>query len=113
MAGLSTLVTLGGHPKIYTLCTICKYVFLAFLEDLAIVFPPTITRILPSGALGLFSARRLGSGSLGRFSLPLINCYLLPHLDEGFDLLLEVIAFGSVMLMVSVEVIVLILGPFI
>ena len=45
MAGLSTLVALGGRPEIWTLYTICKYIFLAFLEDPAIMFPPTITFI--------------------------------------------------------------------
>lgn len=45
MAGPSTLVALGGHLEIWTLCTIFKYIFLAFLEDPAIVFPPTITFI--------------------------------------------------------------------
>lgn len=50
MARLSTLVTLGGRQEIWTLYTICKYVFLAFLEEPAIVLPPTITFIFPSGA---------------------------------------------------------------
>ena len=51
MVGLSTLVILGNRPEIWTLCTICKYVFLSFLEALAIVLPPIITLISPSGAL--------------------------------------------------------------
>ena len=64
MVGLSTLVTLGSHPEIWTLCTIHKYVFHAFLEDPAIVFPHTITLISLGGALGLFSARWLVQGPL-------------------------------------------------
>lgn len=35
----------------------------------------------------------------------------LPLLDKGFDLLFEVIAFGNVMPMVPMEVIVLVFGP--
>ena len=45
MTGLSTLIALGGRPEIWTLYTICKYVFLAFLDDPAIVLPPTITHL--------------------------------------------------------------------
>ena len=73
MAGLSTLVILGGWPEIWTLCTIRKYVVLAFLEEPAIVFPLMITHISPSWALGLSSTCQLGSGSLGGFSPPLTN----------------------------------------
>ena len=80
MVGLSTLVALGGHPENWTLCTIRKYVFLAFFDDPAIVFLPMITLISPSGALGLSLAYRLGSGSFGRFSPPLMNHYNLPYL---------------------------------
>ena len=57
MARLSILVALSGRLEIWTLCTIHKYVFLAFLEDHTIMFPPTITLISLSGALGLSSAR--------------------------------------------------------
>ena len=56
MTGLSTLVALGNHPEIWMLYTIHKYVFLAFLDDLAIVLPPTIAFISQSRALGLSSA---------------------------------------------------------
>ena len=49
MAGLSSLVTLGGRLKIWTLRTICKYVFLAFLDDLAMALPLTITLISQVG----------------------------------------------------------------
>lgn len=65
MVGLSTLVILGGHPKIWMLYTIHKYVFLAFLDKPAIVLPPTITLISQSGALGLSST------PLFRFGVPL------------------------------------------
>ena len=75
MVGLSTLVILGDRLEIWTLCTIHKYVFLAFLEELAIVFPYTITLISPSGALGLTLTYQLGSESVGGFSLPLTNRY--------------------------------------
>lgn len=51
MAGLSILVALGGRPKFWMLCTILKYVFLAFLDDPTIVFPPMITLVSLSGAL--------------------------------------------------------------
>ena len=54
MAGLSNLVILGDRSEIWTLCTIRKYIFLAFLEEPAIIFPPMITLISPSKALGLF-----------------------------------------------------------
>ena len=70
MAGLSTLVALRGRSKIWTLYTIRKYVFLASLDDLAIVFLPMITLISLSGAQGLSSAHWLGSRSLGGFSPP-------------------------------------------
>ena len=73
MAGLLILVALRGRPEIWTLCTIRKYVFLAFLDDVAIVFPPMITLISSSGALGLSLARWLGLGSVGGISPPLIN----------------------------------------
>ena len=80
MVGLSTFIAFGGHLEIWMLCSIRKYVFLAFLDDLAIVFPPTITLISLSGALSLSSACRLGSGSLGGFAPPLINCCNFPYL---------------------------------
>ena len=57
MAGLLIVVALRGRPEIWTLCIIRKYVFLAFLDDLAIVFPLMITLISSSGALGLSLAR--------------------------------------------------------
>ena len=57
MAGLSTLVNLSGRPEIWMLCTILKYVFLAFLDEPANALPPTITFISPSGAFGLSSTR--------------------------------------------------------
>lgn len=40
MAGLSTLVTLSGRPEIWMLCTILKYVFLAFLDEPTNALPP-------------------------------------------------------------------------
>ena len=80
MAGLSTLVALGGRPKIWTLYTIRKYVFLTFLEEPASLLSPTITFISSSRALGLSSTRQLGSGSLGWFSLPLTNRCSFPCL---------------------------------
>ena len=80
MTGLSTLIALGGRPEIWTLYTICKYVFLAFLDDPAIVLPPTITLISLSVALGFSSARRLCSGSFGGFSPFLTNRYNFPCL---------------------------------
>ena len=45
MAGLSSLVALGGHLEIWMLCTMHKYIFMAFLDDPAIVLPPTITHL--------------------------------------------------------------------
>lgn len=79
--GSSTLVSLGRQLVIWTLCTIHMYVFLTFLEEPAIVFPPTITLISQNGALGCSSARRLGSKSLGgfskAFSLPTNHCSFL------------------------------------
>ena len=80
MVKLSTLVALGGHSKIWTLYTIRKYVFFGFLDDLAIVFPPTITLISLSEALGLSSFRQFGSRSLGGFSPPLTNRFDFPYL---------------------------------
>ena len=80
MTGLSTLVAFGGHPEIWTLCTIRKYVFLAFLNDPAIVFPSTIILISPSSALGLSSTRQLGLRSLDGFSLLLTNRCNFPYL---------------------------------
>ena len=62
------------------LCTMRKYIFLAFLDDPTIVLPPIITLISPSGALGLSSACQLGSRSLGRFSPFLTNRYNFPYL---------------------------------
>lgn len=70
MVGLSTLVVLGGHLEIWMLCTIHKYIFLTFLGDPTIVFPPTITLISLSGGLGLSSTHWPGSGSHGGFSHP-------------------------------------------
>lgn len=69
MVGSLTLVSQGRRLVIWTLCTICKQVFLTFLDELAIILRPTITFISLSGALDRFSARQLGSWSLGRFSL--------------------------------------------
>lgn len=73
----------GGHLEIWTLCTIRKYVFLNVLKDPAIMFPPTNTLIPPSVALGLFSARRLGSMSFGILSPLLTNCYNFPCLMKA------------------------------
>ena len=77
MAGLLTLVALEGRLEIWILCTIRKYVFLAFLN---IVFPLMITLISPSRALDLSSACQLGSRSLERFFPPLTNRYKFPCL---------------------------------
>ena len=70
MVGLSTLVALGGRPEICMLFTIRKYVFLTFLDDHAIVFPPTITLISPSGALSLSSLVGWARGPLASFHHP-------------------------------------------
>lgn len=56
--GVVTLVAFGDSLEIWMLCTIRKYIFLAFLEYSAIVFPFTITMISLSEALGLSSACR-------------------------------------------------------
>ena len=48
---LSTLVILGSHPEIWTLCTIRKYIFLVLLEELAIIFPFMTTLISQAGPL--------------------------------------------------------------
>ena len=53
MTRLLTFAAFGGRPGIWTLYTIHKYVFLAFLDDPAIVLPPTIILSSPSGAVGL------------------------------------------------------------
>lgn len=73
MAELLTFVILGNQPEIWTLFTIHKYFFLAFLKEPAIALPPTITLISPSGALGRSSTYQLSSRSLGGFSSPLTN----------------------------------------
>ena len=43
MARLLSLVALGGYLEIWTLYTMRRYVFLAFLDVPTIVLPPTIT----------------------------------------------------------------------
>ena len=96
MAGLSTLVALGGRPKIWTLYTIRKYVFLTFLEEPASLLSLTIPLISSSKAFGLSSTRRLGLGSLGWFSLPLTNCCSFPCLMR-----VSIYCFGSQHLEVS------------
>ena len=56
MVRLSTLVTLGSRLEIWTLCTIHKYIFHAFLKDPAIVFSPTITLLSEWCFWSLFSS---------------------------------------------------------
>ena len=110
MVRLSNLVTLGSRPEIWTLFTIHKYIFHAFLKDPAIVFPPTIT-LLSEWCFWSLCSSSVGFRVLWWvFSAP-DEPLQLPLLDEGFDLLLDVVALGSVMPMISVETVVLVSGP--
>ena len=110
MVRLSTLVTLGSRPEIWTLCTIHKYIFHAFLKDPAIVFSPTITLLSEWCFWSLFGSSVGFRVLWWVFSAP-DEPLQLPLLDEGFDLLLEVVALGSVMPMIPVETVVLVSGP--
>lgn len=83
----SIRVSSGGRPMSWTFCTICRQVFLIFLEDLTIVLPPTITLISPSGALGHSLTRQFDSWSLDGFSLVFshpTNHYNFPCLIRAF-----------------------------
>ena len=64
MVGSLTLVSQGRRLVIWTLCTICKQVFLTFLDELAIILRPTITfislsRSLFSSSIGLLVPRQV------------------------------------------------------
>ena len=80
MVGLSTLVIFGSRLEIWTLCSVHKYVFLAFLEELAIMLPPCVHSYLSKRSLRCFLVRWFSSGSLSWFFLPLTNCCGFPCL---------------------------------
>ena len=65
----SIRVSLSRQPVSWTFYTVCRQVFLAFLEDSIIVLPPTIILISSSGALDRSSTCQFSSWSLCGFSL--------------------------------------------